>query len=243
MHEKRIDFPRCASIIVCVLGGLSAVYILVRYFVWSLLPFLVSWSAAFALRPLTEHLHRKTRLSKRLVSFFLVFLSLLLAFSLLFIFIDRLIVEVRDFMARVGSDPTIISNAVEKINSFTSTLKEKLNVFGFFEKSGIDVNSYVSDFAEKASEAIASKIRKNCHDIAARRYIRACFYYIRILFQHRPAKHKRKNTFRRTAKMAGRARKTKGCRIRYRLKISALVFHYNAYYLRYATCRIPYNRR
>ena len=158
MNEKRIDFPRYASIIICILGGIAAAYVIVRYLAFGLLPFLVSWGAAFALRPLTEHLHKKTRLSKKLVSFFLVLLALLLTFSILFIFADRLVGEIREFISRVSTDPSAMSRMTEKINHVILKTKDKIRILDVGDNGGIDISAYVSDLAEKAGESIAAKI-------------------------------------------------------------------------------------
>lgn len=154
---KHIDFSRYASVFICIIGALLALYIVFRYLLWSVLPFAFSWGVAFAIRPLSEYLHRKTSLPKKALSFCLVLLSLALVFSLIFIISDRLVTEIRDFADRLRENPSIISDAVANVNELIKSFSDRLDIFGLSDKNGIDVKSYLMEFAENAtSEMLAS---------------------------------------------------------------------------------------
>ncbi len=158
MHlEKRIDFSRYAAIIICILGALGALYIVFKYLLWSVLPFAFSWGVAFAIRPLSEYLHRRTSLPKKALNFCLVLLALLLVFSLLFIISDRLVTEIRDFIEWIEQNPGVVSDTVGKINSLFERFSSRLDIFKT-SGTGIDVRSYISEVTEGATQQMLSSL-------------------------------------------------------------------------------------
>ena len=158
MHlEKRIDFSLYAAIIICILGALGALYIALKYLLWSVLPFAFSWGVAFAIRPLSEYLHRRTSLPKKALSFCLVLLALLLVFSLLFIISDRLVTEIRDFVQRLEQNPSIVSDTVGKINSLFERFSSRLDILRT-SGAGVDVRSYIAEVTDSATQQMVSSL-------------------------------------------------------------------------------------
>ncbi len=160
MGEKRVNFPYYASVIICILGLLAVSYIALRYLLWSVLPFLISWGIAFALRPLSAHLHRRTKIPRKILNFTLMLAALLLVFSILFIISDRLVTEIRGFISHVGENPSMISDTVERINDLLTSISDKLNIFGVGGGGDEGVRSYLSGLAEKATGDMISELPK-----------------------------------------------------------------------------------
>ncbi len=158
MGENRVNFTYYASVIICVLGVLFSLYIAFRYLFLGVLPFCIAWGVAFSIRPLTEHLHKRIKVPKKVLNFSFVLVALLLLLSVLFIISDRLVTEIRGLISHANENPTVISDTVEKINSLILSVSDKLNIFGI-GKSG-DVNKYLSSLAEKSASDVISYLPK-----------------------------------------------------------------------------------
>ena len=70
-----------AHLTITVAGVAIAAFILVRYLVLPLLPFLIAWGVAFLIRPLAVFLSKKLKLPKKLVSATLAAISILVGLS------------------------------------------------------------------------------------------------------------------------------------------------------------------
>ena len=64
--------------------GALLVFVFFKYLLKLFLPFIVAWGVALCIRPLAEILHKRTRISKKILSIFLVVLLLLLIGAFLF---------------------------------------------------------------------------------------------------------------------------------------------------------------
>ena len=95
MKLSDIDSNRLSSFLIAGAILLGIAYLVIRYLLPALLPFLLAWGLALLLRPLCARLAKKSRLPYRLVSILVLLFSLLAAFGLLFLIGSRLIGELR----------------------------------------------------------------------------------------------------------------------------------------------------
>jgi sporulation integral membrane protein YtvI len=121
-------------------------------------PFLISWGIAFAVRPLSEHLHRKIRLSKKVLDFLLITFALLLVFSILFIIGQRIVAEIKGFAEYLAQNPNVINDTLQKVSGFFSRLYDRLDFFSTSGDTGIDLQSYVLDLSQKISDGIIARV-------------------------------------------------------------------------------------
>ena len=156
MGENRVNYY--ASVIICVLGVLFSAYVAFRYLFLGVLPFLLSWGIAFFIRPLTEHLHKRIKLPKKILNFSIVLISLLLLLCVLFIISDRLVSEIRGLILHASENPTVISDTLDRINELVSSFSEKLDIFGI-GKHG-EVGEYLSSLAEKSASDVVTYLPK-----------------------------------------------------------------------------------
>ena len=163
MSLKKIDFVRYASIIICIVGVLFVSYIALKYVLWALLPFIISWGIAFAVRPVSEYLHEKTRISKKLLNFILVFVSLFLLSSLIFITVSQTVREIRDFVTYLEENPYVISDSFEKAEQYIEGLREKLDVFGRYDSETglfLGADEYIKTFIENTVKELVGGVPK-----------------------------------------------------------------------------------
>ena len=145
-----------------VLGGL-AVFVFFRYLFKLFLPFIVAWCVALVIRPLAEILHKRTGISKKLLSVILVVL-LVVVLGAFFIFIcDKLLYELRGIVALVNR------NSDEWISSLMKTANRVINKIPFLNAFGSEeemLNSFsgvakniLSEFSVKVPEILTEIIR------------------------------------------------------------------------------------
>ena len=83
---------------------LGAGYIFLRYLLRPLLPFLLAWIVAMAVRPAVNRICRRTRLPRKAVSFFAILFVFVLIFGLAAILCGRLVAELRGLSDDLMSD-------------------------------------------------------------------------------------------------------------------------------------------
>ncbi len=109
MEIKSFDFKKTAAVFICLFGALAVVYIGFRFLLPVLIPFLLAWGVAIALRPLNTWLHKRTRMPPRVLSLITVLLGLFLLLSLFSYLVFRLVNEIRGFAAALSEDPDALS--------------------------------------------------------------------------------------------------------------------------------------
>jgi sporulation integral membrane protein YtvI len=163
MDFKRIDFVRYASILICIVGGVALFYFALKYLLWAILPFLIAWGIAFLVRPATEYLHSKTRISRRLLSFVLVLLAFLLLGSVISLLVGQLASEIRSLVTRLEENPTLISEGLEAIREKLNALRGRLRLFDIrsdaVEADNI-LDEYIVTMAERGANAFLSSASK-----------------------------------------------------------------------------------
>ncbi len=114
LNKDRLIY--CASLIFCLIGGGVLLYILIRYVFISLLPFLIAWGIAFAVRRPSFWLHRKTRIPVRIISAVLAALGALLIIAAGFGVIWKLAALLWEFISELDSGE--VGAFIDKISSF-----------------------------------------------------------------------------------------------------------------------------
>ena len=156
MDFKRIDFVRYASILICIAGGVALFYFALKYLLWAILPFLIAWGIAFLIRPATEYLHKKTRVSRRLVSFILVLLAFFFLGSVISLLVGQLTSEIKSLVARLEDNPTLISEGIEAIREKLNALRSRLHLFDIqsdVAEADSTIDEYIVTMAERGANA------------------------------------------------------------------------------------------
>ena len=123
------DWKRIAAITVSVFGVLAALYLLARYLLVLLLPFLIALALAVATRRVTLALCRRLHCSWRVGAILVTLGALLLASLGIFIICNRLVSEAQnllDFLVRDSEDP---DGQVARLVAFFRDLGGRLPLF------------------------------------------------------------------------------------------------------------------
>ena len=116
-------YARVLVIAAYVLLGLGLGYVLLRYALEPLLPFLVAWGIAMAVRPAVRRICRRSRLPYKLVSFCAVLFVFLLILGLLAVLCGRILGEMRELSDDLMADA---ATAVGELFDWLQQLTEKL---------------------------------------------------------------------------------------------------------------------
>lgn len=143
------------------LAGAAAVYAALRYLLVPVLPFLIAWITAMALRPAIDGICRRTKLKRRIVSFFCVLIVLLTVTGILAVIAVRTAEELRGLADNLMTDA---ADTVGDIFDYFGNLRERFPFFDGLEdretagriESAIlsAVEGSVSTFTAKIPEAV-----------------------------------------------------------------------------------------
>ncbi|MBQ9098361.1 MAG: sporulation integral membrane protein YtvI [Clostridia bacterium] len=103
------DWCRAAAVVITVLGGLGLVYLVGRYLVALLLPFLLAFLLAVLTRPAVRWLSARTRVPCGVLAALVTLLALIGVGGLCYFLVSRLLIEVQNlflFLAEDSADPT-----------------------------------------------------------------------------------------------------------------------------------------
>ena len=84
--------------------GIILIYIFFKYLLDLLLPFIIAWLVALAIRPIAESVSKRTGISKKVASVILVILLLALMGGVLFYILDKLIFEFSGIVKTVNDN-------------------------------------------------------------------------------------------------------------------------------------------
>ena len=117
----KVDWQKTASILFCILAAVLTFFLVGRYVIAIVMPFLIAWGIALAIHPAASAIASRTRLPRKLsvVLLLLLFFSLLAA--LLFIGINRLMGEVGRLAEHLTTDDQF-SRLMERLDRFGKQL-------------------------------------------------------------------------------------------------------------------------
>lgn len=124
---EKTDYNELASKIFCfgVLG--IAIFLFAKYALVYFLPFIIAWGIAYLVRPMAKELRKRTKISFKLCSFFLVFLIVAAVFSILFLVISRVFYEIWGFLQLLVDNSEIIADYFGKFFDFFNSLSDKIS--------------------------------------------------------------------------------------------------------------------
>ena len=124
MHDlPKSGYRRVLVLAAYILLGLGLGYVLLHYALKPLLPFLVAWGIAMAVRPAIRRICTHSKLPHKIVSFFAILFVFLLAFGLLTILCGRMLGELRELSDDLMADA---AGAVGELFDSLQNLSEKL---------------------------------------------------------------------------------------------------------------------
>ena len=132
-------------------------YLLFRYLLSPLLPFIFAYVSALFLRPTIDRISKRTGISKRIVSFFTVCFVFLLIFLVLGIFFGRMITELKEILSSVMNGT---ADMVEGIFSRTNDLSDKIPFISRLEnkEASEKMKTALSSMLSGALSSLSAKI-------------------------------------------------------------------------------------
>ncbi len=113
MNKDRVVYY--SALIFCILGGGALFFIFMRYILAAVLPFLIAWGVAFAVRRPAMWIAKKTKISVKLIRAVLAVLGMIAALALGFILIWQTALLARDFLSTL--DGGEIGALIDKIGA------------------------------------------------------------------------------------------------------------------------------
>ena len=105
----RVDWQKTASMLFCVLVAAGTFFLVGKYAVTIVMPFLIAWGLALSLRPPAKHLAKRSGLSLRFCAVILLLLTFAVIGTLLFFGINRLVTELARLVERFSSGEIPVS--------------------------------------------------------------------------------------------------------------------------------------
>ncbi len=124
-----------ARITVVAFGGLLLLYILAKYLLVLLLPFLISWAIAFTVRPLACRLAKRIPIGTRTLRAALSVIVTLGSMTLIGLFLFRIVSEAMRLVGELAASHSIESAILSLLSPLTS----------LFREDGGELSSLVSD--------------------------------------------------------------------------------------------------
>ena len=157
MNKEKIEFY--AHLTLTVVGIGIAAFLFFKYLFVALLPFLISWAAAFLLRPAVNFVSKKTRIPRKAVSVTLTMLCVFLGLGLIILFVFFAVKESWEFFSSLAADERVIE-ILAKITNPIGT------IFGESEASSA-LTEHIGSAIEEGISGLVSRLVAILSDIAA----------------------------------------------------------------------------
>jgi sporulation integral membrane protein YtvI len=158
------EYKKAANITIIVAGIAVVLWLLFRYALGALAPFLLAAALAALISPLARAISKRTKIpQKPLCAILLIAVFSILAF-LAYIAVSRLLFELGSLLGRLSENPEIISQTIEKFAAAFTHGEGGLGALGKIFKSeafvnlGIDVNALLRSALESLVSALTSAL-------------------------------------------------------------------------------------
>lgn len=160
----KTDYKELAAKLFCFSIFALVGILFFKYLFSYTVPFLVSWGIAYLVYPTASKLSGKTKISRKIWSFFLVFLILIILLSLLFLIGNKILYEIQNFVAYLTENSEKIAEYFEKAFEFINSIGEKLPILNsfqntdFFENLSSNVNALINNVWQSLLERLGSAV-------------------------------------------------------------------------------------
>jgi sporulation integral membrane protein YtvI len=168
------EYKKAANITVIVAGIAAALWLLFKYALGALAPFLLAAALAALISPLARTVSKRTKIPhKPLCAILLIAIFSILA-ALSYLAISRLLFELGSLLGRLSENPEIISQTLEKFASAFTRDEGGLGAIGkifqseAFVNLGIDVNELLRSALESLISALTSALPSAAVGIVAK---------------------------------------------------------------------------
>ncbi len=157
MNRERLSF--LAHLTVTLLGIGIVAFLFFKYIFVAVLPFLISWAAAFLLRPAVNFLSEKSRIPKKIISVTLTILCVAIGLGLIVLFSVFAVKEAWEFLSSLAADGRVL----QVLSKITNPLG---HLFGEGEASGA-LSEHIGSAIREGISGLVSRLVELLSDIAA----------------------------------------------------------------------------
>ena len=154
MNKERISFY--ANLTLTLFGVGIAVYLFFKYLFVALLPFLISWAAAFLLRPAVSFLSKKSRIPKKIISVALTILCVAVGLGLIVLFFVFAVREAWEFLSSIASDGRVLEVLTKITNPIGALFGESEGAGALSEHIGEAVSEGISGLVSRLVSLLSS---------------------------------------------------------------------------------------
>lgn len=166
MDLKNKNLTNIAAAVIVLFGITAALWLFAKYLLGALLPFIIAWGAAFAVRPISEWLGRFTRAPQKLLRAALVLVIIFLSALGLWFGLRRLFLELADLVEYVNLNPDIFRELFSLVDGDGFSLFEEKGGFGeeiisrLNDAIGIFVSESLGGLLESFVELVGKIVRR-----------------------------------------------------------------------------------
>ena len=152
------DVKKTAAALFCCAVGILGLYLLIRYLLPILLPFLFGWSLALLVRPLAYTIGQRTRIPNRVLRLALLLLLVLALATGIWLIGARLLREGIALLSRLAESPTFFSDMARGLSHLPERLQGVVSSFPFAEEIMRMWRSAMASLTEEALSRLASAV-------------------------------------------------------------------------------------
>ncbi len=179
------EYRRAANITVIVAGLALLTFVIFKYALGAVAPFILAAIIAAAVAPAAKKISKKSKIPLKLISAVLVISIFLVVSGLLYLAVSRLIAEVGNLLERLSDNPEAVSQALESFTDrFTqngSKFKLLYKIFesDYFKELGINIDKILQSALESLVSSLSSSLPSAAVAIVSR--IPSIFLFVIVL--------------------------------------------------------------
>jgi sporulation integral membrane protein YtvI len=161
---NKIDYKELASKIFCFAALGILILIAFKYLFGYVLPFLIAFGVGYIVHPFAMEVSVKTKISRKVCAFVLVFCFLTILFSLLFILGNKLLYEMQNLLNSLNSNSEAIAEYIERVIGYLNSIGEKLPIINKLQNTELsellkdNVNKLISSIWESFLSTLGTAI-------------------------------------------------------------------------------------
>ncbi len=122
----RVDWQKTASILFCVLVGVGVLFLVGKYLLVIVMPFLIAWTLALTVQPISNAVSSRTKVPKKWVAAVVLILGFAVLGLLLFLGANRLINELGRLAERFSSESSPLGEGIARLTEMINGIGTRI---------------------------------------------------------------------------------------------------------------------
>lgn len=169
----KFDWKRSAAVCITLAGGAVALYLICRYAIGLLMPFLVAFLLALITRPAVRYLAKKTKRSEKVIAALVTLFTLIVLGIIVYFLSSRLLIELQHFLRYLVEESNTPDGEVSQAIAFFRDLIDRIPFIEHLRKAdflkvfvddpeafiGEQLKNMLTAFTERVTGGVASALR------------------------------------------------------------------------------------